>query len=68
MVGLNLLRFPTLERQQQSRRRWLFIGAGLDRQAITAALDAALMPVSDFTPEAWAALPDPFPKWGRKAA
>ena len=50
------------------RQQIVFIGAGIDRQALTAALDAALMPVSDFAPEAWADLPDPFPKWGRKAA
>ncbi|WP_108326409.1 MULTISPECIES: PilN domain-containing protein [unclassified Limnohabitans] len=37
MVGLNLLRFPTLERQQQSRRRWLFIGAGLVLGGVLAA-------------------------------
>jgi Tfp pilus assembly protein PilN len=37
MVDLNLLRFPTLERQQQSRRRWLFIGAGLVLGGVLAA-------------------------------
>jgi len=46
----------------------VFIGAGLDRAAITAALDAALVTSADFTPEAWRDLPDPFPAWRRTAA
>ncbi len=50
------------------RQEIVFIGAGLDRDAICAALNAALVTAADFTPTAWAELPDPFPVWGRKAA
>ena len=38
------------------RQEIVFIGAGLDRAAIT----AALVTSADFTPEAWCNLPDPF--------
>lgn len=48
------------------RQELVFIGAGMDRAAITAALDAALVQTRDFTPEAWTGLPDPFPAWGRR--
>ncbi|MCU0911233.1 MAG: GTP-binding protein [Rhodobacteraceae bacterium] len=50
------------------RQELVFIGAGYDRAAIEAALDAALVPEGRFVPDAWAGLPDPFPQWGRKAA
>ena len=50
------------------RQEIVFIGAGLDRAAITAALDAALVTSAEFTPEAWRDLPDPFLAWRKTAA
>ncbi len=50
------------------RQELVFIGAGLDIAGIRARLDAALVPETDFTPEAWADLPDPFPRWGQRKA
>lgn len=49
------------------RQEIVFIGVDLDREAICARLNAALVPAGDFTPEAWADLPDPFPRWGQGA-
>ena len=53
------------------RQELVFIGAGMDRAAIEAALDAARLPEAqarDFTPKAWAGPPDPFPRRGRSEA
>ena len=50
------------------RQELVFIGAGMDETAIIAALDAALIPAHDFTPAAWADLPNPFPEWRRQQA
>jgi G3E family GTPase len=50
------------------RQELVFIGHGMDEAAIRARLDAALVPASAFTPEAWISFSDPFPDWRRKAA
>ncbi|MBD3788138.1 MAG: GTP-binding protein [Sphingomonadales bacterium] len=46
------------------RQEIVFIGTALDREAICARLNAALLETADFTPGAWAQLPDPFPPFG----
>ena len=50
------------------RQELVFIGTGLDVAGLTKRLDACLMGAQDFTPAAWAGLPDPFPRWGKQAA
>ncbi len=49
------------------RQEIVFIGTGMDEEALRARLDAALLPDSAFTPESWAGLADPFPNWRRAA-
>ena len=48
------------------RQEIVFIGVGLDREAICAKLNDALVEADDFNPDAWADLSDPFPRWGKQ--
>lgn len=50
------------------RQEIVFIGHGMNEAALRARLDAALVPSSAFTPDAWTGFSDPFPTWRRKAA
>ncbi|MBO9466494.1 GTP-binding protein [Tropicibacter sp. R15_0] len=46
------------------RQEIVFIGTGLDREAICARLNSALLDVDDFMPIDWFELDDPLPQWG----
>lgn len=53
------------------RQEIVFIGSGLDREALSAALDACLVGEAGpeaFVPERWEGLADPFPAWAHGAA
>jgi G3E family GTPase len=45
------------------RQEIVFIGHGMDKAAILRALEGALVPVTEFAPEAWESMADPFPLW-----
>jgi len=45
------------------RQEIVFIGHGMNRAAIVAALEGALVPALGFVPEDWEGMADPFPLW-----
>lgn len=48
------------------RQELVFIGAGLERETISARLNDALVDTTDFHPDTWTDMADPFPQWGQR--
>ncbi len=61
--GLAAVRARWSEPWGDRRQEIVFIGHGMDRASILAALEGALVKASDFVPEAWEGMADPFPLW-----
>lgn len=61
--GLAAVKAQWSEPWGDRRQEIVFIGHGMDRVAVLAALEDALLAASDFAPEAWEGMADPFPLW-----
>lgn len=66
--ALEKMRENWVEPWGDRRQELVFIGAGMDHAALTAKLDACLLDADSFSPELWADMADPFPKWGQRKA
>ncbi len=66
--GLEEVQAKWAEPWGDRRQELVFIGSDMDRAGLTSALDDALVSETEFCPERWARLPDPFPAWRRQAA
>ncbi len=66
--GLEEVQAKWAEPWGDRRQEMVFIGSDMDRAGLTSALDDALVSETEFCPERWAGLPDPFPAWRRQAA
>ena len=61
--GLEAVRSVWAEPWGDRRQEIVFIGHGMDRGAIEAALEGALVKAEEFAPWDWEGMADPFPLW-----